>query len=81
MMPGEAPFDQSLDHIPKRPTPQQHSVFRAGKSFRQWIAADPLGSRLGMASNKARVRSKPAATRPLWTWLISVAQLTVRAHN
>ena len=33
-------------HIPKQPTPQQHSVFRAEKSFRQWIEADPLGGRL-----------------------------------
>jgi hypothetical protein len=46
MMPGEAPFDQSLDHIPKQPTPQQHSAFRAEKSFRQRIATDPLGGRL-----------------------------------
>jgi hypothetical protein len=46
MMPGEAPFDQSLDRIPKQTAPQQHSVFRAEKSLRQRVAADPLGGRL-----------------------------------
>jgi transcriptional regulator with XRE-family HTH domain len=36
--------------------------------------------RLDVKATEAR-RSKPAATRLLWMWLISVAQLTVRAHN
>ena len=46
MMPGEAPFDQSLHQITKRPTPQQHPVFRAQKPFRKRITADPLGGGL-----------------------------------
>ena len=66
MMPGEAPFDQSLDHMPKRPAPQQHSVFRAEKSFRQRIAADPLpaGLRVSIARDSAICSAlEPTRTR------------------